>query len=174
MTGFFPKQDVQHTRSSQPKWLRGAYASHALYVLMDLHDLLQMGHVLTLLAHEKHASTCPQGTNTESIVRSKQILHSSSVRCFFLFDGSSSSADTRGRRCNHSTNSHNPPPGSERLVTSLPTTVQRKASVLDELAGTSSCVSYKELQCVWNDPKAIIWLNLKDFAIEHHFVSPHF
>ena len=32
-------------------------ASHALYVLMDLHDLLQMGHVLTLLAHEKHAST---------------------------------------------------------------------------------------------------------------------
>ena len=52
--------------------------------------------------------------------------------------------------------------------------MQRKVPVLDELAGTSSCVNYKELQCVWNDPKAIIWLNLKDFAIEHHFVSPHF
>ena len=50
---------------------------------------------------------------------SKQILHSSSVRCFLL-GGSSSPADAKGRRCSHSMNSRNPSPGSDRLVTSPP------------------------------------------------------
>ena len=113
---FCPKSVVHHTTSFQPKWLRNIYTSHALYVLMALDCLLQIGHFLTLLAHEKHATMWPQGVNTESMISSKQMLHSSSALCF-LCGGSSSSADTGGRRWSHSIKSHNPSPGSVRLVT---------------------------------------------------------